>query len=51
MVYDLPARGRRFVPRAEGYKYTIVSGEVVLADGEPTGALPGKVVRGGAGRA
>jgi N-acyl-D-aspartate/D-glutamate deacylase len=51
MVYDLPARGRRFVQRAEGYKYTIVSGEVVLADGEPTGALPGKVVRGGAGRA
>jgi N-acyl-D-aspartate/D-glutamate deacylase len=48
MVYDLPAKGRRFVQRAQGYKYTIVSGEVVLADGEPTGALPGKVVRGGA---
>jgi N-acyl-D-amino-acid deacylase len=47
MVYDLPAGGRRFVQRAEGYKYTIVSGEVVLQDGEPTGALPGKVVRGG----
>jgi N-acyl-D-aspartate/D-glutamate deacylase len=47
MVYDLPAGGRRFVQRAEGYKYTIVSGEVVLVDGEPTGALPGKVVRGG----
>ena len=46
MVYDLPAGGRRFVQRAEGYKYTIVSGEVVLADGEPTGALPGKVIRG-----
>jgi N-acyl-D-amino-acid deacylase len=51
MVYDLPAGGRRYVQRAEGYKYTIVSGEVVLADGEPTGALPGKVVRGGAARA
>ena len=47
MVYDLPAGGRRFVQRAEGYKYTIVSGEVVLQDGEPTGALPGKVIRGG----
>jgi N-acyl-D-amino-acid deacylase len=46
-VYDLPAGGRRFVQRAEGYKYTIVSGEVVFCDGEPTGAMPGKVVRGG----
>jgi N-acyl-D-aspartate/D-glutamate deacylase len=46
-VYDLPAGGRRFVQRAEGYKYTIVSGEVVFRDGEPTGAMPGKVVRGG----
>ena len=48
MVYDLPAGGRRFVQRAEGYKYTIVSGEVVFADGQPTGALPGRVIRGGA---
>ncbi|HKV55966.1 MAG TPA: amidohydrolase family protein [Candidatus Binataceae bacterium] len=46
-VYDLPAGGRRFVQRAEGYKYTIVSGEVVFQDGEPSGAMPGKVVRGG----
>jgi N-acyl-D-aspartate/D-glutamate deacylase len=46
-VYDLPAGGRRYVQRAEGYKYTIVSGEVVFRDGEPTGAMPGKVVRGG----
>ncbi len=46
-VYDLPAGGRRFVQRAQGYKYTIVSGEVVFRDGEPTGAMPGKVVRGG----
>jgi len=46
-VYDLPAGGRRFVQRAEGYKYTIVSGEAVFRDGEPTGAMPGKVVRGG----
>jgi N-acyl-D-amino-acid deacylase len=46
-VYDLPAGGRRFVQRAEGYKYTIVSGEAVFRDGEPTGAMPGRVVRGG----
>jgi N-acyl-D-amino-acid deacylase len=46
IVYDFPANGRRFVQRAEGYKYTIVSGEVTFEDGKPTGAMPGKVVRG-----
>jgi N-acyl-D-aspartate/D-glutamate deacylase len=46
MVFDLPADGRRFVQRVDGYKFTIVSGEVTFADGEPTGAMPGKVVRG-----
>lgn len=47
IVFDFPAGGGRFVQRAEGYKYTIVSGKVVFTDGEPTGAMPGKVVRGG----
>jgi N-acyl-D-aspartate/D-glutamate deacylase len=47
IVYDFPAGAKRFVQRAEGYKYTIVSGEVTFMDGEPTGAMPGKVVRGG----
>jgi len=47
IVFDFPAGGKRFVQRAEGYKYTIVSGEVVFTDGQPTGAMPGKVVRGG----
>jgi len=46
MVFDLPANGRRFVQRADGYKFTIVSGEVTFEDGQPTGAMPGKVVRG-----
>jgi N-acyl-D-amino-acid deacylase len=46
MVYDLPADGRRFVQRADGYTHTIVSGEVVRAHGQPTGKLPGKLVRG-----
>jgi N-acyl-D-aspartate/D-glutamate deacylase len=47
IVFDFPAGAPRFVQRAEGYKYTIVSGEVVFTDGHPTGAMPGKVVRGG----
>ena len=47
MVFDLPAGGRRLIQKADGYKHTIVSGEVILEDGRPTGAMPGKVVRGG----
>jgi N-acyl-D-aspartate/D-glutamate deacylase len=31
---------------AEGYVATIVSGVVTYRDGEPTGALPGRLVRG-----
>jgi len=46
MVFDLPADGRRFVQRVDGYNFTIVSGEVTYEAGEPTGAMPGKIVRG-----
>jgi N-acyl-D-aspartate/D-glutamate deacylase len=46
IVYDLPAGGKRLVQRARGYRATLVSGDVVLENGEPTGALPGKLVRG-----
>ena len=47
MAYDLPAGGKRLLQRARGYRATIVSGEVTYRDGEPTGALPGRLVRGG----
>ena len=46
MVYDLPAEGRRLVQRVDGYKATIQSGAVTYEDGQPTGALPGRLVRG-----
>jgi N-acyl-D-aspartate/D-glutamate deacylase len=46
MRYDLPAGGKRLVQKAEGYRYTIVSGEVVMEDGQPTGANPGRLIRG-----
>ncbi len=46
MVFDLPANGRRFVQRADGYKYTVVSGAVTFEDGAPTGEMPGAIVRG-----
>jgi N-acyl-D-aspartate/D-glutamate deacylase len=43
---DLPSGGRRLVQRADGYTATIVSGAVVHRGGSPTGALPGRLVRG-----
>lgn len=46
VVYDLPSGGRRLVQRADGYTATIVSGVPVYRDGEATGALPGRLVRG-----
>ena len=46
VAHDLPSGGRRLVQRAEGYAATIVSGTVVYRDGLPTGALPGRLVRG-----
>jgi len=46
MVYDLPAQGRRLVQQVDGYRYTVVSGEITFEDGKPTGAMPGKLVRG-----
>jgi N-acyl-D-aspartate/D-glutamate deacylase len=44
--YDLPARGRRLLQRAEGYRHTFVAGVETFAAGEATGALPGRLVRG-----
>lgn len=46
MVFDLPANGRRFIQRVDGYRYTVVSGEVSYENGESTGAMPGKLIRG-----
>jgi N-acyl-D-aspartate/D-glutamate deacylase len=47
MAFDLPAGGKRLLQGADGYVATIVSGAVVYRDGDATGALPGKLVRGG----
>ena len=46
-IADLPAGGKRLVQQAEGYRYTIKSGQVTFEDGQHTGALPGGLVRGG----
>jgi N-acyl-D-aspartate/D-glutamate deacylase len=46
-VNDLPAGAGRLVQGADGYRATIVSGEVIRRDGRDTGARPGKLVRSG----
>ena len=46
VTYDLPKGGRRLMQKADGYVATIVSGAVTQRNGEPTGALPGRMVLG-----
>jgi N-acyl-D-aspartate/D-glutamate deacylase len=46
LVHDLPADAPRLVQRARGYEATIVGGQVTFREGEHTGALPGRLVRG-----
>lgn len=46
VVYDLPAGGRRMRQLADGYVATIVSGKVTYRNGEHTGELPGRLIRG-----
>lgn len=45
IVRDLPTGGRRLTQSASGYRSTIVAGEEVFRQGQPTGAMPGKLVR------
>jgi N-acyl-D-aspartate/D-glutamate deacylase len=47
-VADFPAGAMRMRRLPQGVDCTIVNGEVLIEDGEHTGALPGKVVRSSA---
>jgi N-acyl-D-amino-acid deacylase len=44
--HDLPAGGKRFLQSASGYRHTFVAGVETLRDDRPTGATPGRLVRG-----
>ena len=44
--YDLPAGGKRLTQKAIGYKHTFVNGIEVSNNGEFTGNMPGKLIRG-----
>ncbi|MEZ5559698.1 MAG: amidohydrolase family protein [Pseudomonadales bacterium] len=46
-IFDLPTGGKRLVQRVDGYEHIIKRGQEIFAHGEPTGALPGKLIRGG----
>ena len=47
LVHDMPANGRRFVQRVEGYETTVAAGTPIFERGEHTGALPGRLIRAG----
>ncbi len=46
LAHDLPAGARRLKQKAAGIMATVVNGEVVLRNNEPTGALSGQLLRG-----
>jgi N-acyl-D-aspartate/D-glutamate deacylase len=45
VAYDLPGGSRRLFQKAEGYKATIVNGQIFMRDGEPTEARAGQLLR------
>ena len=45
VVTDLPAGAKRLKQKCEGMMATVVNGQVLLRDNEPTGNLPGKLLR------
>ncbi len=47
MAYDLPAGGKRLLQKARGYLATLVAGLPIYEDGQATGVLPGRLLRGG----
>ncbi len=46
LLHDLPAGAPRLKQTAIGIKNTVVNGRVLLQENEPTGNLPGRLVRG-----
>jgi N-acyl-D-amino-acid deacylase len=46
LLNDLPAGAARLKQTAKGIHATVVNGKVLLRDNEPTGDLPGRLVRG-----
>ena len=49
IAHDLPGGDWRRIQKAEGYRWILVNGQVTFEDGNPTGALSGKLLRHGTG--
>ena len=49
VVHDLPGGDWRRIQKSEGYRWTLVNGDITFEDGNPTGALSGKLLRHGMG--
>ncbi|HZP77230.1 MAG TPA: amidohydrolase family protein, partial [Pseudolabrys sp.] len=47
LVNDMPAGGRRFIQRVDGYNATLVAGTPIFEHGAATGAMPGRLLRAG----
>jgi len=47
IVHDFPANEWRRIQRSEGYRWTIVNGQITFEDGKCTGATPGQLLRNG----
>ena len=47
VVHDFPAGEWRRVQRSKGYRWILVNGKVTFEDGQPTGELPGRLLRHG----
>jgi N-acyl-D-aspartate/D-glutamate deacylase len=45
LVHDLPGGGPRLEQRSRGFRATLVSGQVTVDDGKPTGNTPGQLIR------
>jgi N-acyl-D-amino-acid deacylase len=46
VVHDLPAGEKRIEQKAVGFLATLVGGQVIIEGGVPTGARPGRLIRG-----
>ncbi len=42
---DLPLGGKRLMQPVDGYRATIVAGQMIFDDGVPTGAVPGRLAK------
>jgi N-acyl-D-aspartate/D-glutamate deacylase len=45
IVSDLPGGSKRFIQEADGFRATVVNGQVLMENGAHTGALPGQLLR------